>query len=901
MSSSRLDLQKLRLLLLLLAFVVAPLLSPLVHASGGANHNTHAEGNPDQPTRIQLVSSFYNPNRPESFRNLIEMMRVHPEIHLEMWSGLSLPGGSSRAPIIMSIAGETSPDIMESWFHIIRSDINQGFLYPLNEWIGDDKDGDGLISAEEAKWEGWKDLPELWRRVATVDGKVYGIPQVNKQMMGVLFRTDLVRNAGLDPNKPPQTWDEFYEWCMRLSDPGVSVPGRVYNAGQRAIAMVPYGFTWIPWMQAAGGSPIVQVKRDPATGQEHIFDLSETEFLIPGGKSLAKERSEFRASFDSPGGMAAAALYHKLRWSPWIVDKETGQVIPLTSEQVKAGSVQVDGKTITFTHADVQQGVSRAQSGSRDVSPLELLGRGDVAMMTWFVTDLLQLGTAAGVNPDLLSWFPFPSINAETPRVVQVQCHYATLATNVRLRSQLDRDRIWDVLKSVTDTQARDQIVERMVISGLSRFVSPRDLERLGYSDYLRDVPEVLQQTFRDIEDGKIKSYTEPYQGFWMTMDGALNREVLSLILAQTGENFDYEKALKDITLKANSGVMFARSESELDQYRAPARIIFAIFAVVIAVGMFFIVKSMYRRKGAPSRGMVTKAWLPWLLLLPALLLIGLWGYYPLLRGMIMAFQDYRIAGDSTFVGLDNFIALALDGSFWRSLGTTVYFVFLTMLLSFTTPIILAILLSEVPRGKIFFRTIFFLPQVTSGLVIALLWKMMYDPRPTGIFNQVVALLDKLPFVDIGTQSWLLDPKLAMVCVVLPTAWATAGIQSLIYLAALKSVPEDLYEACEIDSGGIWVKLRHITLPVLLPLIIINFVGAFIGTFQNMGNIFLLTFGGPGETTMVAGMRIWIEAYGNLRFSIATSMAWVLGACLIGFTFVQIQFLKRIEFRKSDE
>jgi multiple sugar transport system permease protein len=223
------------------------------------------------------------------------------------------------------------------------------------------------------------------------------------------------------------------------------------------------------------------------------------------------------------------------------------------------------------------------------------------------------------------------------------------------------------------------------------------------------------------------------------------------------------------------------------------------------------------------------------------------------------------------------------------------------MVVTFTAPIILAIMLSEVPRGKVFYRTLFFLPQVTSGLVIALIWKMMYDPSPAGLMNQFILLLDQIPGVHLEPQAWLQNPSLAMIAVVLPGAWASMGINSLLYLAALKSVPEDTYEACEIDAGGIWTKLRHITLPVLMPLIIINFIGTFIATFQNMGNIFLLTFGGPGEATMVVGMRIWIEAYNNLRFSMATSMAWVLGACLIGFTYLQMQMLKRVEFRKAAE
>ena len=325
----------------------------------------------------------------------------------------------------------------------------------------------------------------------------------------------------------------------------------------------------------------------------------------------------------------------------------------------------------------------------------------------------------------------------------------------------------------------------------------------------------------------------------------------------------------------------------------------FLILAGLVVLCVVWIVRSMAKRQEGSVQE-VYRGWLPWILILPALLLIGLWGYYPLVRGLVMAFQDYRITGNSPFVGLDNFIILALDGSFWASMARTVYFVVLNLVLAFVTPILLAVFLAEVPRGKIFYRTLFFLPQVTSGMVIALLWKMMYEPTPEGLFNQMIGLLNLVPFVEIEPQGWLQDPQLAMICCVIPTVWASMGMASLIYLAALKSVPEDIYEASDVDGAGISAKLRLITLPTLLPLIIINFVGTFVATFQNMGNIFLLTFGGPGEATMVVGMRIWIEAYNNLRFSIATSMAWILGTVLIAFTYFQIRFLRRVEFKRAE-
>lgn len=855
----------------------------------------------DGSVKVSVVSRFYDPNQPEASPQLIDLMKHDPKLKIEMWSGLALPGGGGRSAIIMSIAGQTAPDIMDSWFHVIRNDVDQGFLYPLNEWIGDDLNGNGEIDLDEAKWDGWKDVPALWRKVATVNGKVYGLPQPGVSTMGVLFRTDLARNAGLDPSNPPTTWAEYYEWAMRLTDPGVPVPGRVYTEGQQAMAMVPYGFTWLPWVQSAGGEPIIQVRTDPKTGKEHVFPLEARTFRLADGTDLSAVKPEFRANFDSPEAIKAAAFYQKLRWGGWIIDPETGNPISLDDAAVAAGEVKAGGRLVRFTPAQVRHGVARAHLGSRDTDPLQLLGRGEVAMMNWFVTDLLSLGNSSNLNPDLLSWFPVPAGSPGAAPVVQLQRHYASMSSNVAFRTKAERDKIWQVMQGVTDHVARDANASRMVAFGLARFVDPETLTRLGYDDYVRTIPAALRDVYRRIGTGEIKSFTEPYQGFWTTMDGSINREVLGILISQSGEKFDYAAALHAVNIKANTGVMFARPKAELDEHRPLARLIFALVAAGFVTLSVLMVRAMFKKRSSGASGMVNNRFLPWLILLPALVLIGTWGYYPLIRGMVMAFQNFRVAGESPFVGLDNFITLALDSSFWASMGTTVYYVVLTMAISFTTPIALAIMLSEVPRGKILYRTLFFLPQVTSGLVIALLWKLMFDPRPNGIFNQLVAILNYLPGVDIGAQSWLEDPKLAMLCVILPGAWASAGMASLIYLAALKSVPEDTYEACEMDGGGIFVKLRHITLPVLMPLIIINFLGAFIATFQNMGNIFLLTFGGPGETTMVVSMKIWIEAYNNLRFSIATSMAWIVGACLISFTFLQMQVLKRVEFRRSKD
>jgi multiple sugar transport system permease protein len=595
--------------------------------------------------------------------------------------------------------------------------------------------------------------------------------------------------------------------------------------------------------------------------------------------------------------MMALGFYHKLRWGKWIADAELGGV-PVSDLDISNGYVKSGKRRIEFSNDDVIKGVARTHGTQRGLGSFDLLGRGEVAMTFANISDLSTVGSDSNIDPSLLSWFPIPA--APVPngqRVVQTYNHYASMYTGVGDRPKSDRDAVWKTLTAICDESVVDNEITSKVLQGLSRFVAPDELRRMGYEEYIRDIPVALLRNFDEIENHQIKSRTEPWSGFWIIVDSAINRECISLMLGANGEDFDYELAMQNVEDKANSGLMFDTPREVLDKWRPLARVILVVFIVIFIFLGIKIVKS----SATGSGGGVHKGWLPVLMVLPAILIILFWRYYPLLRGMVMAFQDYKIAGSSDFVGLDNFIILAGDKSFWMSFLRTGQFVFLNMIFAFTAPIFLALLLSEAPRFKIFFRTLFFLPQMTSGIVIALMWKLMYNPTPAGFLNQLLAMLNHLPFVNIASQTWLEDPQLAMICCVLPTVWASMGMASLIYLAALHSIPPDLYEAVDIDGGGIRAKLRNITLPSLLPLIIINFVGTFIATFQNMGNIFLLTFGGPGETTMVVGLKIWIEAYTNLRFSMATSMAWILGSLLIGLTYVQIQFLGKVEYKRAKD
>ncbi|MGD0094525.1 MAG: extracellular solute-binding protein, partial [Planctomycetota bacterium] len=196
----------------------------------------------EKPADKVVVSfPYFDPSDPEGYwtEPLIKLMKKRPELEVRRWGGISLPGGAGRVNILMSIAGDTAPDFFYCYWHIIRNDIKNGFLYPLNEWVGDDRNGNGQLDLEEATWDGWKKIPLLWRQVSTEKGKVYGIPFAGTWYYALVYRKDLVQQAGLDPEKPPETWDEFFYWCQKMTLPNKEIPGATLKRGQRGYALSP--------------------------------------------------------------------------------------------------------------------------------------------------------------------------------------------------------------------------------------------------------------------------------------------------------------------------------------------------------------------------------------------------------------------------------------------------------------------------------------------------------------------------------------------------------------------------------------------------------------------------------------------------------------------------------------
>jgi multiple sugar transport system permease protein len=259
--------------------------------------------------------------------------------------------------------------------------------------------------------------------------------------------------------------------------------------------------------------------------------------------------------------------------------------------------------------------------------------------------------------------------------------------------------------------------------------------------------------------------------------------------------------------------------------------------------------------------------------LLPTLLAFSYFAWWPIGRSVILSLQQTNLVDPPEWVGLQNFTYLFSDPLLWTTLRNTVWFVVLAIVFGFPVPILLAVFVSELRRLGGVFRVLVYLPVVIPPVVAVLMWKWFYDPD-FGLFNQALGV------VGLGPYPWLQSASTAVPSLVLESTWAHAGGTVLIYLAALGSVPTELYEAAEIDGASILRRLWHVTLPQLRGVILIMFLLQIIGTVQVFTEPFVLTDGGPEDSTVTVLLLIYRYAFINGDYGSAAALSVLLAAVL---------------------
>jgi multiple sugar transport system permease protein len=268
--------------------------------------------------------------------------------------------------------------------------------------------------------------------------------------------------------------------------------------------------------------------------------------------------------------------------------------------------------------------------------------------------------------------------------------------------------------------------------------------------------------------------------------------------------------------------------------------------------------------------------------------LIGVFFFLPVVAGLLLSLTDFDIYAigrpeTARFVGLRNYADVLSNPLFWKALGNTLFFVAVGGPLSVLTSLGAALLVnSKLTRFQGFFRSVFFMPVVTTLVAVAIAWRYLYHPD-YGLLNWALGAIG-LPGVD-----WLGDARWAMTSIIIMSVWKNFGYNMLIFIAGLQSIPEELYEAADLDGAGAWARFRHVTLPSLGPTFLFVGVMTMLGNFQVFSEPYVMTQGGPLRATTTVVLLMYEEGFRWWRIGMAAAIAFVLFAIMLAGTLLQMR------------
>ncbi len=279
--------------------------------------------------------------------------------------------------------------------------------------------------------------------------------------------------------------------------------------------------------------------------------------------------------------------------------------------------------------------------------------------------------------------------------------------------------------------------------------------------------------------------------------------------------------------------------------------------------------------------------------ILPWLFGLILFKIYPFITSIYFSLTDYDLMSKAQFIGLKNYIDLLDHDLFKKSMGITFKYSFLTVPLKLVFALFIAYILNFKLKGVNMFRTIYYIPSILGGSVaIAVLWRFLF--ADTGFIN---LFLSKF---GIQGPAWLGDPKYALITLCLLRAWQF-GSAMVIFLAALKGVPQDLYEAADIDGAGKAKQFFSITLPIITPIVFYNLVTQLVQAFQEFNGPYIITQGGPLDSTTLTSLLIYKYAFSSFKMGLANAMAWYLFIAIMALTAISFISQKYWVYYSDDD
>src|SRR3954469_3363473 len=280
-----------------------------------------------------------------------------------------------------------------------------------------------------------------------------------------------------------------------------------------------------------------------------------------------------------------------------------------------------------------------------------------------------------------------------------------------------------------------------------------------------------------------------------------------------------------------------------------------------------------------------------WAFAAPFVILFGIFMALPILASFVLSFTDFGLRDltnplGTNFIGLDNYLDLFSDSTFWTSLFNTFYCVIIGVPVTLALGLLIANALNKgVQKFKTVFRVGYYLPVITSIVAIAVVWRFLLNPD-YGLINML------LGSVGISGPAWLADPILAMPSIIAMAVWRNLGFAMVVFLAGMQAIPASLYEAASIDGAGRWQAFRHVTVPMLRPTILFMTVITTIGYLQLFEEPFVMTGGGPLDKTLSVSMYMYQQGFKFFHQGYASSIAYVLFVIVAFVAFLQFRVLR---------
>lgn len=275
-----------------------------------------------------------------------------------------------------------------------------------------------------------------------------------------------------------------------------------------------------------------------------------------------------------------------------------------------------------------------------------------------------------------------------------------------------------------------------------------------------------------------------------------------------------------------------------------------------------------------------------YLMVMPYLIHFSIFIAFPILFSLFLMFHRWNIISPMEFVGLKNFYRLLHDYYFWRSIVNTLVFLVIHVPLQIMTALFFAELLNQKIHLRGFFRAAFFLPVVVSGVVVTMLWEQLYG-FDTGLLNRIL--------VNLGLDKigWLISPQMAMPSIAIMATWKNVGLYIILFLVGLQSVPAHYYEAADLEGASHWQKFRYITLPSINPTIFMVVILSTIGGFSLFIEPYIMTGGGPLNSTLSAVLYIYKQGFFYYHMGYAATLGFFFAMLILLVVFLQKRFIER--------